>query len=97
MRSRVLGLCLIVLTFLLSSQFLYADVTGSIQGVVRDSSQAAIVGAQLTITNVETNLQYHAVSNSDGAYKILALPAGNYKLSVTATGFRNFVETEIVV
>ena len=31
-----------------------ADVTGSIQGVVRDRSQGAVAGAQLEIVNTET-------------------------------------------
>ncbi|MGB9433499.1 MAG: carboxypeptidase-like regulatory domain-containing protein, partial [Candidatus Acidiferrum sp.] len=74
-----------------------ADVTGSIQGVVRDASQGAIAGAQITITNVETNLKYQATTGADGSYHILALPAGNYKLTVAASGFRTFVENDIVV
>ena len=76
---------------------LRADVTGSIQGVVRDRSQGAIAGAQLTITNVDTNLQYKATAGADGSYRILALPPGNYKLTVTAAGFRTFSESDIVV
>ena len=74
-----------------------ADVTGQIQGVVRDKSQGAIAGAQLTLTNTATNLEYHATSGADGSYKFLALPAATYKLTVSASGFRNFVESDIVV
>ncbi len=87
----------IVLILLSSGVMTRADVTGSVQGVVRDASQAAISGAQLTITNTATNLTYNATSGTDGSYRVLALPAGNYKLTVTATGFRNFVENDIVV
>jgi len=87
----------IVLILLSTAAVIRADVTGAIQGVVRDQSQAAIAGAQLTITNVATNLTYNATSGTDGSYRVLALPAGNYKLTVTATGFRNFVENDIVV
>ncbi len=79
------------------ASILRADVTGSIQGVVRDRSQGAIAGAQLTITNVDTNLQYKATAGADGSYRILALPPGNYKLTVTAAGFRTFSESDIVV
>jgi len=96
LRSLSSGLVL-ALAILLGSSVVRADVTGSIQGVVRDRSQGAIAGAQLTITNVETNLRYQATTSPDGSYRILALPAGNYKLSVTAGGFRTFVETDIVV
>ena len=96
LRSLQSGLVLI-LAILLGSSVVRADVTGSIEGVVRDLSRGAIAGAQLTITNVETNLRYQATTGPDGSYRILALPVGNYKLSVTAGGFRTFVETDIVV
>jgi hypothetical protein len=88
---------ILVLVALLISSVVRADVTGAIQGVVRDSSNGAIAGAKLTLTNVETNLKYEEVSSTDGTYRILALPVGNYKLSVTAGGFRTFEETGIVV
>jgi hypothetical protein len=97
-RSRhVISVISIVLILLSTAAVIRADVTGSIQGTVRDASQGAIAGAQLTIMNVETNLKYQTTSAADGSYRILALPAGNYKLTVTATGFRNFAETDIVV
>ncbi len=97
MGNRVFRLVLIVLTLLSSASLLYADVTGSIQGVVSDPTQGAIVGAKLTITNTQTNLRYEAVTGPDGSYHVLALPAGTYTLVVTANGFRPFTETNIEV
>jgi hypothetical protein len=97
-RSRhVISVISIVLILLSNAASILADVTGSIQGVVRDASQGAIAGAQITITNVETNLKYQATTGADGSYHILALPVGNYKLTVTANGFRTFIENDIVV
>jgi len=93
----VVSILSIVLILAGSAVVTRADVTGSVQGVVKDPSQAAIAGAQLTITNVETNLKYQATTGGDGSYRILALPVGNYKLTVTATGFRTFVESDIIV
>jgi hypothetical protein len=97
MGNRVFRLVLIVLTLFSSASLLYADVTGSIQGIVRDRSEGAIVGAHLTITNTQTNLKYEALTGPDGSYHVLALPAGTYTLAVTATGFRPFNETNIEV
>jgi hypothetical protein len=74
-----------------------ADVTGSIQGVVRDRSQAVVGGAQITLTNTLTNQKFEATSGADGSFHFLALPAGKYKLAVSATGFRPFLETDIEV
>ncbi len=88
---------LVVLATLISASVLRADVTGSIQGVVHDSSGAVVAGAKVVATNVDTNLSKETVSGSDGGYRILALPAGSYKLTVTASGFRAFTETGIKV
>ncbi len=88
---------LLVLALLLSSTVLRADVTGSILGTVHDSTQAVVAGARIVATNVQTNLKQETVSAADGSYRILALPAGVYKLTVTAPGFRTFTETDIEV
>ena len=97
MGTRIVRLLLIVLIILVSGRVLYADVTGSIQGVVKDRSEAIVAGAKVVATNVATNLTGETVSGGDGSFRILALPAGTYRLTVTATGFRPFNETDIVV
>ncbi len=74
-----------------------ADVTGSIQGVVRDRTQAVVAGAKITVTNTQTNFRSETVSAADGSYRILALPAGTYKLTVVASGFRTFTENNVEV
>ena len=72
-----------------------ADVTGSILGVVHDSTQAVVAGAKIVATNTQTNFQKETTSGSDGTYRILALSAGNYKVTVTAPGFQQFITTDI--
>jgi len=74
-----------------------ADVTGSVSGTVHDSSQAVVAGAHITITNAQTNLKQEAVSGSDGSYRILSLPAGMYRLTVIAAGFKTYNTTDIEV
>ncbi len=88
---------LVVLVTLISASRLRADVTGAIQGVVHDSSGAVVAGAKIVATNVQTNFKQETASSSDGAFRFLALPAGIYKLTVTASGFRTFTETNIEV
>src|SRR3989475_2854886 len=88
---------LLVLTMLFGPNVLRADVTGSILGVVRDSTQGVVAGAHIVATNVQNNFKQETVSAADGSFRILALPAGDYKLTVTAPGFRTFTETDIEV
>ena len=82
---------LIVLMFvILALGSARADVTGSVTGVVRDRGQAVVTGAKVQITNVQTNVSQEATTGADGTYHFLALPAGNYKISATASGFRTY-------
>src|ERR1035437_6868846 len=72
-----------------------ADVTGSILGVVRDSTQAVVPWAPVVATNVATNVRQETKAASDGTYRFLALPAGTYRLTATAAGFQESTTTGI--
>jgi Carboxypeptidase regulatory-like domain len=95
-RFKCFFILLLMVTFF-SAAALKADVTGSVQGVVHDSSGAVISGAKIITTNVENNSTQETVSGSDGAFRMLALAAGRYTLTVTAPGFETFSETGIEV
>src|SRR5437660_5759673 len=88
---------LLAFTTLFSPNVLRADVTGSILGVVRDATQAVVAGARIVATNAETNLNRETISAADGSYRLLALPAGTYKVTATASGFQQFTTSNIDV
>ena len=75
----------------------HADVTGAITGVVRDPRQAVVTGAKVQITNVQTNVSQDTTTGADGTYHFLALQAGSYKITATASGFRTYNATDITV
>jgi hypothetical protein len=85
-------LCLLVL---IGSVSLMADVTGSIQGYVRDSSGAVISGVHVTVTEIATNLQRNTTTDTQGAYLFLALPPGRYRINASVTGFRQATLNDI--
>src|ERR1700693_2614570 len=95
-RFKCIFLLVLTVTFF-SATTLKADVTGSVQGVVHDSSGAVVSGVKIVATNVQTNSTQETVSGSDGSFRILALAAGKYTLTVTAAGFETFSETGIEV
>ena len=90
-------LCFLLLSFLFFVLNASADVTGTILGTVRDSSNAVVVGAQVSATNTDTNFTREGVSDAHGEYRLLALPAGHYRITATAAGFEQFVESGIEV
>ena len=61
---------------------------GAITGIVSDQAAAAVPGATLTITNVDTNRRRVAVSTGDGVYAASGLPPGSYRVDVVLAGFR---------
>jgi hypothetical protein len=64
-----------------------ADPTGTVAGIVMDPSGAAIVGARITATNINTGLKREAASAADGGYVFPLLPVGTYSVAVEAQGF----------
>ncbi|PWU05464.1 MAG: hypothetical protein C5B51_14470 [Terriglobia bacterium] len=70
---------------------------GEIDGNVTDSSQAVIVGARVAATNLETNFNREAITNSAGGYSLPGLPPGTYKVSVSAPGFQTYNQTGAAV
>lgn len=75
---------------------LYAQIdNGNITGRVTDSSGAIIAGAQVTLTQTETNFESKAVTNADGIYRALNLRPGPYRVTVAATGFKKLVTENV--
>ncbi len=70
----------IVLVLLHSSS--WASNTGSISGVIKDTSGAVVRGASVTITNLETGLQQTTASNKRGFYAFPSLPIGIYQITI---------------
>ena len=87
----------VVVSMLLLPGMLLADVTGSINGVVHDPSQAAVKGVRIRITNTQTNLSLETTTAEDGSYRFLALPVGTYDLNAAITGFQQYNSTDIVL
>src|ERR1700740_887780 len=71
--------------------------TGEIRGVVSDSQGAAIADATVTLTNIDTGETKDFVTNKDGIYDTVSTPAGNYRISFTAKGFKKLVRGPIPI
>src|ERR1051325_10853334 len=88
---------LIIVAMLSVPSGVKADVTGTILGVVKDSSGAVLPGVEVTSTNLDTNLAQKTHTDGTGEYRILALPVGRYRVEAALTGFQKFVASGIVL
>src|SRR5438094_9398163 len=72
-----------------------AQVTASISGRVEDSSGAAIPGATVTATNVETGATRAVRTDESGGYRVPSLPVGQYEIRAETGGVRAAVRRGI--
>ncbi|MGA8593783.1 MAG: carboxypeptidase regulatory-like domain-containing protein [Bryobacteraceae bacterium] len=71
--------------------------TATLVGTVTDSSGAAVANADVSVTNVGTQVVTRSKTNDDGAYYVPFLIIGNYTLRVEARGFKPFEQTGLLL
>ena len=64
------------------------EITGSISGVVTDSSGALVTGVKVSVTNTGTNVTKDVVTGTSGAYRVPFLFFGTYRVKAERTGFK---------
>ena len=70
----------------------------SLRGTIYDSNQAAIQGATITLTSIETGESRTTTSGSAGEYAISSLPAGHYRITIERVNFvKQIHEIELLV
>ena len=76
---------------------LHAQALSGINGTVTDTSGAVVAGASITATNVDTRVAKKAVATSAGTYYITDLIPGTYVVRVERSGFKVFVQQNVIV
>ena len=71
----------------------------TIEGTIKDAQGSVISGAQVVIKSPAMGIERTATSDASGFYRVTALPAGNYSLTISHTGFstRTFDDIELTV
>lgn len=89
----------VIILHVLSSSIAGQTTTSTIEGVVKDPKGAVVSGAQVTIKSEALAVEREATTNAEGFYRITALAAGSYSLSVSSSGFStgNFSNVELTV
>lgn len=85
------SLLVLFITLLLSHAFspsaLAQTTTSTMEGTVKDAAGAAIAGAAVKVNETNHALERSTTTDSGGFYRVTALPAGTYTMTITATGF----------
>src|SRR5258708_2196787 len=70
---------------------------GSISGTVADQQGAVVSGALVKATNTATGTTQTTTTDNSGLFRFNLIQAGNYKIEVSAQGFKTAVEKDILV
>lgn len=87
-----------IITLLFIASYASCQIsTGALNGTVTDSTGAVIQGANVTITNTETNIQRRTQTTDRGSYSLNEVPPGTYTLQVEQSGFQTVNQTGITL
>jgi len=76
-----------------TAQVLYGTLTGN----VTDPSGAVVPNAKVEALNTLTGVARTTMSDTNGVYRFGDLQAGNYKVTISSTGFATTVQNDIAV
>ena len=91
--KRFVSLILVILSCVV---FASAQTTGSIAGTISDPNGALIPNATVTVKG-QGGQEFTATSSDNGVYRIPAVAAGFYTVTITANGFKKAVISNVKV
>jgi hypothetical protein len=86
---------LAVVAGLLSQAF--AQSSGSISGIVKDSKGGMIPGATVTVADRAEAVNQTAYTNGEGGFIFPQLPPGTYTITVEMAGFKKTEKSDVVL
>ncbi|MGH9674561.1 MAG: carboxypeptidase regulatory-like domain-containing protein, partial [Bryobacteraceae bacterium] len=71
------------------------SVTGTITGTVKDSSDSAVIGVTVTLTQVATGSERQTSTDIRGDFVFSSVAPGEYNVRASSTGFKRYDRTGI--
>ncbi len=87
--------CLLALLVAFVTPASAQQFTGTIQGIVQDSTGAVVPGAEVSIININTNEARNVTTDSNGAYVVPQLKPGFYRVVAKLPGFKTATVDDI--
>ena len=97
MRVRVSQFAILLMLAGLQISVQAQTVSGTVKGVILDSTGAVVPGATCVLTDESTKSSVSVTSFSDGSFTFTSVQPGTYNMKIDATGFKSLTTTSIVV
>ena len=84
-------LCVFLITAIVFAQ----SGTSTVRGLVKDPQGNVVAGANVALTNSATSFSRTTTTTTDGVFTFEQVPVGDYRIEVTATGFKKALLTDV--
>jgi hypothetical protein len=91
-RSSILAFLALGFVLLFAASQVNGQASGTIEGVVKDSSGAVVPNATVEISDPVSGYTRTATTGSDGAFRFTNVPFNTYHTVITANGFASFMQ-----
>src|SRR5260370_28561229 len=71
--------------------------SATLSGRVSDPTGAAVVGAEVVLTNVDTNVEQRTKTNSAGLYVFTGVHPGSYGVAAGSPGFKTLIKENLTL
>jgi hypothetical protein len=97
MRKHLSAVVALVAFVLFTLTLASASITGSISGVVTDSTGAVVSGASVIAVDMQTGVRTTVTTDAKGFYNLPTLAIGTYALEISLPGFKSYRKSGLVV
>jgi hypothetical protein len=87
----------LLLVVLLSALCLAQNESATLSGRVTDPSGAGIIGAEVVLTNMDTNIEQRTKTNNVGLYVFSGIHPGRYRAAAGSAGFKTLIKENLVL
>src|SRR4051794_34869654 len=82
-----------VLALCSAQAFAQAVAVAQMNGQVSDATGSGIPGASVKAFESNRGVSHDTVTDAQGRYTLTNLPVGAYRLEISASGFKNYIQT----
>ena len=77
--------------------FAQGSATGDLHVTVKDQKGNLVTNATVTVRDPAKAFERSTSTNTEGEYRILALPPGKYTVTITAQGFAKVEASDVII
>src|SRR5579863_10015587 len=88
--ARFVVLAMSVLLLVPGVLFAQSSTTGAVNGTVTDASNAVLANTTVTLRSLDKGTSHQTTTNAQGVFQFQLTDPGNYELTISAGGFKQF-------